>query len=181
MAKKLTCEQVLALMSFYVEDKLSSQLSKQVKEHLENCEDCRESFKNFQQMLGRYLNIEKVNETETEISRFDTKQYKNFRQNLSAYMDNELDLNENLKIKKIAISNPLARQDLENMYSFKKLLNDSFNKTKSEMKSDFSKSVVYKLKNKYNILKIDAFFKLSAAFLVMLFMIMAGSYYILHL
>ena len=43
---------------------------------------------------------------------------------------------KNIKIKKIAISNPLARKDLEDFYTFKQLLNSSFNKTKSEMKTE---------------------------------------------
>ena len=55
-----------------------------------------------------------------------TKQYKDFRSNLSAYVDNELDNQDSIKIKKIAISNPLARQDLENIYTFKRLLHSSF-------------------------------------------------------
>ena len=41
----------------------------------------------------------------------------------------KLDDFQNIKIKKIAISNPLARQDLENIYTFKKLLHNSFEKT----------------------------------------------------
>lgn len=179
---KLTCEQVMALMSFYVENKLSEQLAKQVKEHLDECFECAESFKNFQQMLGKFLDIESQNETqEVNMEQFNTKQYKNFKQNLSAYLDNELDINENLRIKKIAISNPLARKDLESMFTYKRLLSESFKKTENEIKEDYSKDVLMKLKNGYNIIRIDAFLKLSAIFIFIIFAIMVGSYYILNL
>ena len=51
---------------------------------------------------------------------FKKKQYADFKANLSAYIDNELDDKENIRIRKITISNPIARKDLEEMYAFKK-------------------------------------------------------------
>ena len=70
------------------------------------------------------------------------KQYKLFKTNLSAYMDNELSGEENLRMKKFTINNKSARKDLEDSYSVKKLMGDSFEKTKSNMRQDFSKSVM---------------------------------------
>src|SRR5574344_2049460 len=153
MDKKLTCEQVLALMSFYVDNKLSEPLAKQVKAHLDICSDCAESYKNFQEMLGKIVDNQ----------------------------NNKLELSENIRIKKIAISNPLARQDLESMYSFKKLLHSAFDKTKNELKDDYSKNIVSSLENNFNITKFDSFFKIAAIFVIMLFTILFGSYYILNL
>lgn|SRR5574344_440942 len=182
MDKKLTCEQVLALMSFYVDNKLSEPLAKQVKAHLDICSDCAESYKNFQEMLGKIVDNQnnKLQET-VNANSFNTKQYNDFKQNLSAYLDNELELSENIRIKKIAISNPLARQDLESMYSFKKLLHSAFDKTKNELKDDYSKNIVSSLENNFNITKFDSFFKIAAIFVIMLFTILFGSYYILNL
>ena len=44
MKHKLTCEQVTALLNFYIEDSLSSKLKEYVKEHLENCSECMEKY-----------------------------------------------------------------------------------------------------------------------------------------
>ena len=41
MQNELTCNQVIALMNFYVEDKLNSKLKEYVDEHLRNCPKCR--------------------------------------------------------------------------------------------------------------------------------------------
>ena len=68
-----------------------------------------------------------------------------FQNNLSAYVDNELPPEENIKIKKFTINNKKARKELENTYSIRKLMNDSFQKTKSESRQDFSKNVMKQL------------------------------------
>ena len=68
-----------------------------------------------------------------------------FQNNLSAYVDNELPPEENIKIKKFTINNKIARKELENTYSIRKLMNDSFQKTKSESRQDFSKNVMKQL------------------------------------
>jgi len=179
MKKFLTCEQVMALMSFYVENRLSGHLAKQVKEHLDSCETCRENFRNFQQLLGRLNEIDI--EQDALFDKYNTKQYKIFKKNLSAYVDNELDIDENLKIKKISISNPLARRDLENIYNFKKLLHESFKKTQHDLKTDFAKDVICSIESGCVINKSYGFLRLSTIFLIMIALIIAGSYYVLHL
>ena len=44
MQNQLTCDQVSALMSFYLEDKLSAKLSEYVRKHLESCPSCMEKY-----------------------------------------------------------------------------------------------------------------------------------------
>lgn len=180
MKKQLTCEQVMALMTFYIENKLSEQLAKQVREHLDSCETCRESFENFSRLLGKFSEIP-IQETNTDYEKYNTKQYEKFRKNLSAYVDNELDIDENLKIKKISISNPLARRDLENIYTFKKLLHDAFKKTENDLKTDLAKDIVCSLETGCTINKTYGFVRLSLIFLLMITAITLGAYYILHL
>lgn len=159
MENELTCNQVIALMSFYVDDKLNSRLKEYVDEHLRHCPKCREVYMQSKKIVKHILSL---TETESEISPYHTKQYENFKHNLSAYIDNELDENESIRIKKIAISNPLARKDLEDMYTFKKLLHDSFEKTRTDWKNDYSKIIINKLVQKPE--GIDPFYKLIAAF-----------------
>ena len=98
--KGLNCTQISALLSFYAEGTLNLLLQKLVKEHLEKCPNC----------MAEYLNmIEKCNKTEVRskdidgTENYDTQQYQEFKTNLSAYIDNELTSDENIKIKKIAI------------------------------------------------------------------------------
>lgn len=139
MQNQLSCEQVNALMSFYVENKLSIKLSQCVKEHLEKCPVCMKKYIEMKNMINKFIDIQ----NEELENPFVTKQYEDFKSNLSAYVDNELNDFENIKIKKIAISNPLARQDLENIYSFKRLLYSAFEKTKKRCKTRLFKKYYF--------------------------------------
>ena len=101
--------------------------------------------------------------------------------NLSAYIDNELNDLDNIKIKKIAISNPLARQDLENIYSFKKFLHSSFEKTKNEMKHDYSKSIISQIQHETTYYKRqDPFHKIITTFFLLITFLVTGLIIILY-
>ena len=172
MKNQLTCDQVLALLNFYVEGKLSDKLTEYVKIHLDNCPECMEKFI---QLKNIFTKIIDNNQNEDIENQYITKQYENFKSNLSAYIDNELDNSDSIKIKKIAISNPIARQDLENIYTFKKLLHSSFERTKTELKNDYSKSTINSLQHEnletYNI---DTFSKITIIFFAIITTIVAG-------
>lgn len=147
MQKELTCEQVCALLTFYVENRLNDPLKKYVEHHLNSCPNCRDKFQKLKKIVNNFNEITKKihEENSNDNEQYLTKQYENFKFNLSAYIDNELTDEENLRIKKIAISNPIARKDLEDIYTFKKLLHSSFDKTRNEIKEDYSKNILNKI------------------------------------
>ena len=178
MQNQLTCEQVSALLSFYTENKLSEKLSEYVRKHLESCPECMEKYLKMRNILNKFMDIQ-----DREIyNPYATKQYQEFKNNLSAYIDNELNDFDNIKIKKIAISNPLARQDLENIYTFKKLLHTSFEKTKNDLKNDYSKNIICQLENEdINDITTDSFWKLVVSFFAMISCIVAGIISMLYL
>lgn len=177
MQYNLSCEQVTALLTFYAEEKLSAKLSNYVKEHLDKCPICKEKYLQLLNLLKRFNEIQ----NEEIENPYATKQYEDFKSNLSAYVDNELDDLENIKIKKIAISNPLARQDLEDIFTYKKLLYTSFEKTKNELKTDYSKVIISKLQQEYSQdKKFDPFWRITAIFFAMITCIVAGLISILY-
>ena len=177
MYQELTCEQVSALLSFYVEDKLSDKLSKSIWEHLQNCPECMNKFNQLKNIYNKFIDIQNQELENPYI----TNQYKNFKSNLSAYIDNELSASESIKIKKFAISNPIARQDLENIYTFKKLIHSSFEKTKNDFKNDYCKNILSNIHNeKANNNNYDSFYKLSIAFGIMITLIVTGLICILY-
>ncbi len=145
----LTCTQMDVLISFYIEGDLSNSLKAQVEEHLKTCSSCRAKYDIIKTMISdlkKSINPKPVKEKENNISgQKETKQYKFFQNELSAYIDNELSCDENIKIKKFTINNPLARKELEDSYNIRKLMSDSFNKTKLDSKQDFSKSILKQL------------------------------------
>lgn len=174
MSVNLTCTQVGALLSFYIDDKLNDQLKQFVEAHLEVCPTCRAKLESLKNMIN---GLREVHEKLKEISTDDVEvgedspqsaQYDAFKVNLSAYVDNELCDEENIKVKKYIISNPKARKDLENIYNLKKLMANSFDKSKNDMKDDYSKYILKRIDIQEEIYGQDSFAKVVALFIFIL-------------
>jgi anti-sigma factor RsiW len=168
MSINLTCTQVSALLPFYIDDKLSIQLKQFVDTHLEVCPSCRAKLQALKNMVVNLKEIhEKIAEVESE-EQFNkaTSHYDEFKTNLSAYVDNELNDEENIKVKKYIISNLKAREELENLYNLRKILNNSFEKIKNESKEDYSKHILKRIDIQEEIYGPDPFAKVVALFIV---------------
>ena len=163
---EITCAQMDVLISFYIEGDLSKALKNKVEEHLKKCPACRAKFDIIESML-KDLKKSVNQQNEEMFSRSSTGQYKIFKNNLSAYIDNELPAEENIKIKKYTINNKRARKDLEDTYNIRKLMNDSFNRTKEEVRQDFSKNVLRQLNmNDEDTLAFNPLLKVGIAFIM---------------
>lgn len=182
MQQELNCNQVVTLLTFYIENKLDDNLCRCVREHLNHCEKCQEKYLKLKKILENFSEIKtKINEEQKVDERqYETPQYETFKANLSAYIDNELSDNENIKIKKIAISNPLARRDLEEVYAFKQLLSSSFNRTKNELKHDYAKRTLEKMYAKSTGKDNNQFYRLVGIFTCIMVFMLIGIVNLLH-
>ena len=146
---KITCSQMDVLISFYVEGELSPSLKSQVEEHMKNCKVCKAKYDIIKSMITDLKNVFDAETAEDALQATSGKvvsqQYHLFKDNLSAYLDNELTNDENIKIKKFTINNKIARKELEDSYNIRRLMNESFNKSKSDTRQDFSKNVIKQL------------------------------------
>ena len=169
---KLTCSQMDVLISFYIDGDLSNSLKKEVESHLKKCPSCRAKFDIIKSMLSDLktcFDLDDEFETEQNVSNINSKHYKLFKNDLSAYIDNELPNDENIKIKKFAISNNIARKDLEENYNLRRLMNDSFKKTKMDSRYDFSKNILKQLElDEDNILGIHLAIKILVGLTVVI-------------
>lgn len=133
MGMDFNCSQVESLINLYIEGNLAPPLKENIEKHLSTCPKCRKKIEQLQNVLFKYAKKDYT---------YKENQDKQFIKNLSAYVDNELDTSENVKIKKITISNPSARQKLESMYNYQKLMHSAYEKTKNNSKFDYSKDVI---------------------------------------
>lgn len=140
MNKKLTCNQVISLLNYYFEGKLNPTLKEYVSLHIENCEHCKKKFQELQNIINKYSCPENKFSEENAVSI-------ELKNNLSAYIDNELSYSDNIKIKKYTISNNNARKELELMYKFKKILHSAYEYTKKDLKKDYSKNIIKEIAN----------------------------------
>ncbi len=171
MQQQLTCNQVGALLAYYIENKLNKQLTTDIEYHLSICPACKKKFMQLKNIKDKISNSsQKKSEQEKTIKNTETndKRYGDFKTNLSAYIDNELSSEENLRVKKFAISNPVARKDLEDIYNYKRLLHSSFTKTKNETKEDFTKNTLNQIYAMNNTNKFDKFYLLMILFIIIM-------------
>ena len=175
MNKDLTCQQVSALLNFYIEDKLNPRLKEYVNLHLEKCPHCKKKIEELREILEKY-NHQKTN---LKVTKKDcsNKLPEESMCRLSAYIDNELNENENIKIKKMTISNPNARKELETMYKFRKIMHSAYEKTKNDNHVDYSKSIISQMQDTKDY-TTDYFYKITAIFVMLITAIIGGFIYL---
>lgn len=145
---KLTCSQMDILVSFYLENELSPCLKQQFEEHLQECKTCSSKFEIVKTLFAEMRSGSCVDcfDDETNDDCYKTNVHENiFKTKLSEYIDNELSGSENIKIKKFTITNKQARKELEDSYNIRRLMKDSYKKTKAEVKQDFTKNILKQL------------------------------------
>ncbi len=171
MSNELTCNQVIALISFYLENKLNPKLKQHIENHLQICPKCKNFYMNYVGKIKQKIENSNINSED--------RQYTNFKNNLSAYIDNELDAKENLRIKKMVITNPAARKEMEEIYNLKRIMHNSYEKIKNEMKQDYTRTIM----NKLLIVKTktEPFYKIVAIFSSMIMLIIIGFIVVLNL
>ncbi len=164
---EITCSQMDVLISFYIEGGLSKSLKAKVEEHLKKCACCRAKYDIIKTMVVDMQNTFSKKASEDMCVKNSCSQYRLFKENLSAYVDNELPSDENIKIRKFAINNKQARKELEDTYNIRKLMSDSFSKTSGNIKQDFSKKIIKQLdlEDEEN-LKFHPLLKVSIAFVL---------------
>ena len=162
---EITCAQMDVLLSFYIEGDLSKTLKAKVEEHLEQCSACRAKYDIVKSMLKEMHSS--IEDKEEIFSPTVKSQYRIFRNNLSAYIDNELPADESIKIKKYTINNKQARKELEDTYNIRRIMNESFHKSRLDAKQDFSKNVIKQLdlNEEYNF-TFHPVLKLAIAFVM---------------
>lgn len=171
MKKDLTCNQVSALINFYIEGKLNQRLREYINLHIQKCPVCRKKIQELTKILNNYKQQKNTKENQEESLNFE------FINNLSAYMDNELSSSDNIKIKKMTISNPSARKKLETMYKFKKVVHSAYEKTKNDSKFDYSKDIITQLQDTPDY-TTTYFYKLAAIFFIIVSTIIGGFIYL---
>lgn len=170
MNKELTCNQISALINFYLNGRLNPRLKQDFDKHLAKCTECRKKVEELQKIMSKFK-ASKTEHPPKEVMEMD------FINNLSAYVDNELNANQNIKVKKMTISNPNARKELETMYKYKKILHSAYEKTKNNSKFDYSKTIVSKIQEPQDY-TTNYFLKLSIGFVAIIIAILGGFIYL---
>jgi len=169
MKDDLTCSQVVALLSFYIDGKTSYQVTNFIQSHLCTCQSCREKYLVMAKIFNEFSTAkEQIDNIEPQKTIPVSSYSDNFKEKMSAYLDSELPDDESLKFKKYAIANPPVRGELEGMYKVKNALNNSFEKTKNNFKDDFTKDIIVKLDIKDTMQIQEPILKVASIFIFLI-------------
>lgn len=134
--KNLICHHIANLIPLYLEGKTSEKQTSEILNHLDVCEECRE----------KYLSIKEISEKikkafdDIDKSNFDSV-YIFFKDNLSAYIDNELSKEDYLKFNNYVTSHTELKNELEEMMRFREQLQKIF-REQNFLEKDLSNEVI---------------------------------------
>ena len=179
---EITCLQMDILISFYIDGDLSESLKSKVENHLANCPACRAKFNIINSLFTDFKKHTNKEEEICTANLHNSKQYHFFKNNLSAYLDNELPEEEYLKMRKYTIGNKKARKDLEDSYHIRKLMKDSFKKSKANSQSDFSKDIIKNIEqNEKSELSFNPLITVAFSFIISVLLISTIVIYIMSM
>lgn len=136
----LTCERVTILLPLYIEEKTSEIENFEIEKHLTECPECMEKYTALKAVAKKI----KSAFDSIENQHFEKTQ-KFFKENLCAYLDNELDNEDYYAMTKIIIENKEAEQEAKEMSDFDRNFQKSIEENKQTL-NDFSGEIVKKIK-----------------------------------
>ena len=189
MDNKIICKRVSALLSLYINNKVSNIEKELIETHLNECESCYNKYIYLKSLIkslkDSYKQIVELSLKKQQQECFVVREHEKFLENLSPYIDNELDTKECYEFRKHLTKSPNAQKELKKAYKLQKELQNSFNKTKTKVSNGISKRVIKSLKitqTQKNEQFLHSFFNIkltSAAIIISLTII--GAYQIFHI
>lgn len=147
---KISCNQFEGLISFYLNNDLSKSLKDSFEEHLKECSSCRLKLKVLNSIVDEIKEaydkfINRDNYTPEDV--IDCQDSDNIDEDnlpdteLSAYIDNELNDESSIQVRKDILTKPKIRRKLEKLYDLRRLIVNSFIEQKNSLKTDYSKII----------------------------------------
>ncbi len=137
----LTCTIINKLLTHYVEDNLDDKCKNMVSIHLRNCPLCME----------KYTVVKKLF-TEAERKRKIIKEKERMQEEISSYLDGEMTDKEIAEFEAKLSEKPEYEDNMILTMKLKKTLNNSFYKTKYNLKINLTEDVMKRVKNSRGIL-----------------------------
>lgn len=163
---KSTCKKVEAMLGLYIENKLSKNDVLFVKEHLESCSSCYRKYLTMKSVIKnlRFEYEKLLNEFEKiEAERiFSIREYDDFMNNISPYMDDELTYDESIKFRTYLLKSKKAREQLAIAFKLKNNIQNSFAEVGAEKQLNFEKAIIKKLKEENENVTRPIFYRKAA-------------------
>jgi len=137
----LTCERVMILLPMYIEEKTSEIENYEIEKHLSECSVCMEKYSTLKAISQKI----KTAFESVENQHFE-KEKKYFKENLCAYLDNELSNEDYNLMTQIILENDDARYATEKMSEFDRHFQAALEENTMLFKQNFCTEVVQQTK-----------------------------------
>lgn len=139
--KTYSCENIQNLLPLYTEEKTSDEITVIIENHLRICQDCYEKYLTLKDVSQRIKSaFEKISKTDFISERIF------FKNNISAYVDNELSPKDYFDFNQNTINNFEHQKELEEMLFFEEKLQQSLKENKKILNKDLSKEIINEIK-----------------------------------
>lgn len=149
------CKKVSSMLSLYIDNKVTYQERSFIEEHLSNCKECYKKYLYLKSLIKNlkdsYKQVLEIAKKKQKKEHFSIREYEKFQENLSPYIDNELDAQSCFEFRKYLIKSKVAQKELKNIYIIQKEMRNSYERSKRKMNFDASKYVISKIKQPNSI------------------------------
>lgn len=162
------CKQVESMLCLYIENKLTLEEKLFVENHFDKCKTCYKKYLEMKEILKNlqfeYAKLMKELKESEEKKVFCIREYENFFENISPYIDDELCYEDSINFRKYLLKSKSARSELASAYSLKNNIKNSINEFKDKLNINYSNKIIRELQGKnFNI--IESFYKNVAIFI----------------
>lgn len=150
MTNKQVCKRIASILSLYIDNKVSETQKKCIEEHLAECDECKKKYLYLKSLIkdlkASYKQVLELAIKKQEKKQFSIREHEKFMENLSPYVDNELDTGECFEFRKYLMKSQNAQKELKNLYFLQKVMRRSFDTAQYGLKQDISKEVINSIK-----------------------------------
>lgn len=154
MENKVICRRVSAMLSLFIDNKVTYQERAFIEEHISNCKECYKKYLYLKSLIkdlkASYKHILELTQKKQEQKMFSIRAHERFLEALYPYVDNELSMSENQEVRDYLSVSKNAQRQLNDVYLLQKELKSSFDKTKKTFHKDLSAIVIGSIKNREN-------------------------------
>lgn len=151
MTEDMICRKVSSMLSQYIDNKVSLSEKQFIEEHISMCPECYKKFIYLKNLISSlkdsYKKVMEMAIQRQKKATFSIREHERFIENLSPYMDNELESTESYEFRKYLMKSKMAQKELKTAYLMQKKLHNSFEKTKRSLEVDFSKEIMADLRS----------------------------------
>ncbi len=151
MSNKIICKKIASMLSLYIDNKVSLQESSFIEEHLSNCKECQKKYLYLKSLIkdlkASYKQVLELTMKKQQQKLFKIREHEKFLENISPYVDNELDAKECFEFRKYLMKSKNAQRELKNIYVLQKKMKLAYDNTKKSVHTKISKKVINTIKH----------------------------------